>query len=159
MKEEKKKVSVVIQDIHAYDTMVFQMVVDYLNNKNLIDILTDANSDSPYDMTSHFKMKIAGLPKTQMGCPCPFTMFTMLESDLRHKIVLAAKEKYLEKYLASRKIEVVNLDKVEAKAQDFIRLKNEYESGADSAYLSARDAESDLASQVLEDLFGVKENE
>ena len=102
--------SVVIQDIPAYDTAVFQMVVDYLNNKNLIDILTDANSDSPHDMTSHFKMKIAGLPKTQSGCPCSFTMFSMLPQDLRHKIVLAAKEKYAERYLASRKIEVLPME-------------------------------------------------
>ena len=103
---------VIIRDIPAYDTAVFQMVVDYLNNKNLIDILTDANSDSPHDMTSHFKMKIAGLPITQMGCPCPFTMFNMLDSDLRQKIVLAAKEKYAERYLASRKIEVIPVDNV-----------------------------------------------
>lgn len=144
--------SVVIRDIPAYDTAVFQMVVDYLNNKNLIDILTDANSDSPHDMTSHFKMKIAGLPKTQMGCPCPFTMFSMLDNDLRHKIVLAAKEKYAEKYLASRKIEVVNLHKLEDKAQDLITCKTHYQSGAHSIYPIMKNAESDLASQVLEDL-------
>jgi hypothetical protein len=144
--------SVIIRDIPAYDTAVFQMVVDYLNNKNLIDILTDANSDSPHDMTSHFKMKIAGLPLTQMGCPCPFTMFGMLDNDLRQKIVLAAKEKYVVRYLASRKIKVVNLDKLEDKAQDLITWKARYESGADSVYPIIRDAESDLVSQVLEDL-------
>tara|TARA_B100001094_G_C18168314_1_gene793526 strand:- start:1865 stop:2224 length:360 start_codon:yes stop_codon:yes gene_type:complete len=103
---------VIIRDIPAYDTAVFQMVVDYLNTKNLLDILVDANADSPYDMTNHFKMKIAGLPKTQMGCPCPFTMFNMLDSDLRNKIVLAAKEKYAERVLASRKIEVIPVDNV-----------------------------------------------
>ena len=103
---------VIIRDIPSYDTAVFQMVVDYLNNKNLLDILTDANSDSPHDMTRHFKMKIAGLPKSSYGCPCPFTMFNMLDNDMRHKIVLAAKEKYAEKYLASRKIEVIPVDNV-----------------------------------------------
>lgn len=106
--------SVVIRDIPAYDTAVFQMVVDYLNNKNLIDILTDANSDSPHDMTRHWQMKIAGLPTTQAGCPCPFTMFTMLDLDLRHKIVLAAKERYAETYLTSRKIVVEEADQIDS---------------------------------------------
>jgi hypothetical protein len=127
------------------------MVVDYLNNENLIDILVKANPDGER-IRSHFQQKIDRLPKTQANCPCPFVMFSLLDNTTRAGIVRDAKDRYQDYYHKSRKIEVVNLDKVEAKAQDLITWKSRHASGADSAYPFIGMAQEVLAEQVLEDL-------
>ena len=140
----------IVEDIPAYDLCLFQMVVDYLNNENLIDILVRANKDGER-LRSHYEQKINQGPFVN-GCPCAFTMFNKVDNSTRAGIVRDAKIKYQDYYHESNNIKVVNLDRLEDKAQDLITWKRRYASGADSVYPFIGEAQEVLAEQVLEDL-------